>query len=75
MTQTLLSATDVAEILGVTRWRVNQLYNGRADFPRPAVETRNASGGVSARLWRRADVERWNATADRSPGRRRKVAA
>ena len=69
-TQTLMTAADVAKILGVTRYRVNQLANRRRDFPRPAVVSRNAAGGVSGRFWRAADIEAWNATADRSPGRR-----
>lgn len=71
MTQSLLSAAEVAEILGVSRWRVHQLVKDRADFPRPAAVTHNAAGGVSGRLWRRRDIEAWDATADRSPGRRK----
>ena len=73
MTQNLLSAAEVAEILGVSRWRVNQLATGRADFPRPAAVTHNAAGGVSGRLWRERDIGAWDATADRSPGRRRRL--
>jgi predicted DNA-binding transcriptional regulator AlpA len=73
MTQKLLSTAEAARILGVSRWRVSQLANGRADFPRPAVVTRNAAGGVSSRLWRERDIRAWDATADRSPGRRRRV--
>lgn len=74
-TQTLLSAADVARLLGVNRYRVNQLATGRRDFPRPAAVTRNPDGGISGRFWRERDIEAWNATADRSPGRRRQAEA
>jgi predicted DNA-binding transcriptional regulator AlpA len=74
MTQNLLSTAEVAKILGVTRYRVNQLVNGRRDFPRPAAVTHNGDGSVSGRLWRERDIEAWNATADRSPGRRKAAA-
>ena len=74
MTQTLLSAGEVARILGVSRWRVHQLAKDRADFPRPAVVTRTKAGAVAGRFWRERDVRAWDASADRSPGRRKAAA-
>jgi predicted DNA-binding transcriptional regulator AlpA len=46
-----LRVGDVAELLGVSRQRADQLRHG-ADFPTPI----EVSG---RRLWRRSDVERW----------------
>ena len=68
MAQELLSTHEVAEILGVTPSRVGQLVKHRRDFPAPALEGRGPLGGVSARFWSRRDIERWNASADRTRG-------
>jgi predicted DNA-binding transcriptional regulator AlpA len=61
----LLTAAEVAADLGVSRRRVSQLLELRADFPRPYAVTR----GSGLRLWRAEDIERWDASADRSAGR------
>ena len=61
----LLAAAEVAAELGVSRRRVSQLLERRADFPRPYAVTR----GSGLRLWRPEDIARWAATADRSAGR------
>jgi predicted DNA-binding transcriptional regulator AlpA len=65
----LLTTADVAELLGISPQRVRQLVAQRPDFPAPA-ETSTTTRGVGTRRWRRADVERWNASANRSHGRR-----
>jgi predicted DNA-binding transcriptional regulator AlpA len=62
----LLTAAEVAEVIGVSRRRVSQLVGERSDFPRPYAI---AGPGQQVRLWRPEDVERWAATADRTPGR------
>jgi predicted DNA-binding transcriptional regulator AlpA len=48
----LVGTIEIAELLGVSRQRVDQLAR-RDDFPAP--EAALASG----RVWKRADVERW----------------
>jgi predicted DNA-binding transcriptional regulator AlpA len=59
----LITTADVAARLGVSPRRVRALVRRREDFPRPAVSTPNAL------LWDAAEVDRWNATADRTVGR------
>jgi hypothetical protein len=66
VTRELLTTTDVALVLGVSRRRAAWLADNRPGFPEPYAAT---PAGV--RLWRRADVERWAATADRTAGRPR----
>lgn len=52
----LLDATEVAELLGLSRRQAVSTYRARyADFPAPAVE----KGSGKCVLWLRADVERW----------------
>lgn len=61
----LVGKHEVAEILGVSRQRVDQLAD-RADFPRPLAALR------AGRIWRRDSIERWQRkTGDRPPGRPR----
>lgn len=62
-TPELLAATDVAELLGVTRQRVHQLHSERADFPAPFV--RLGSGPV----WTRPAIEAFAKAWTRKPGR------
>lgn len=57
---TLMGTAEIADYLGVSRQRVQQLA-GRPDFPKP-VDTL-AMGNV----WARDDIERW---ATRHPRRR-----
>jgi predicted DNA-binding transcriptional regulator AlpA len=58
----LLTTTDVAEVLGVSRSRVAKLAK-RASFPRPYATTPRG-----LRLWRRADVERFDRAWERRVG-------
>lgn len=48
----LMGLHEIAELLGVSRQRADQLARQR-DFPEPAAEIR------AGRIWLRADVERW----------------
>lgn len=57
----LLTSDQVAQLLGVSRRRVNALAQDHADFPDAAIEI----GG--RRAWREDDIERF-ASARRSPG-------
>lgn len=61
-TPELLAATDVAEVLGVSRQRVHQL-TARPDFP--AAYVRLGSGPV----WTRPAIEHFDRIWDRKPGR------
>jgi predicted DNA-binding transcriptional regulator AlpA len=48
----LVSTLEIAEMLGVTRQRVDQLHRTEG-FPEPAAEL------AIGRVWRRQDVEAW----------------
>ncbi len=48
----LVGLTEIAELLGVSRQRVDQLAQGD-DFPEPV------SVLAAGRVWKRADVEAW----------------
>jgi predicted DNA-binding transcriptional regulator AlpA len=61
----VLSAVEVAELLGISRQRVYQLLEEHDDFPRPIAETARGS------VWSRREVEQW-ARKPRRPGRPRK---
>lgn len=64
----LVGYAEIATIAGVSRQRAREL-SGKPGFPPPAVVT--ASGPLRVK----ADVERWLASWDRSPGRPRTTAA
>lgn len=61
----VLSAGEVAELLGVSRQRVYQLLEEHDDFPHPIAETPRGA------VWARREVEGW-ARKPRRPGRPRK---
>lgn len=48
----LVGVAEVAEMLGVTRQRVNQLVN-EGGFPDPVAVL------TAGRIWKRAAIERW----------------
>lgn len=48
----LVGLHEVAEILGVSRQRADQLARER-DFPKPVAEIR------AGRIWRESDIEKW----------------
>lgn len=62
-TPELLAATDVAELLGVTRQRVHQLASEHAQFPAPYV--RLGSGPI----WTRPAIDNFARIWTRKPGR------
>jgi predicted DNA-binding transcriptional regulator AlpA len=61
-----LSASEVASVLGMSRQRVYQLLEERADFPRPVTQTPRGS------LWDRRAIEAWKRKPRRS-GRPKKA--
>jgi prophage regulatory protein len=65
----ILGVTEVADLLGVSRQRVDQLIGSYWDFPLPIA---SLAGG---RVWDRHAVEAWaaahNSNTDRRPGRRK----
>ena len=69
MPRELLATADVAELLGVSVRGAHYLADARRDFPKPYAITPARNGRPGMRLWRREDVERWNATAERKVGR------
>ena len=59
----LLGISEIAEILGVTRQRAGQIIQTYDDFPAPAAEL------SIGRVWYRTDIEQWDKTHPRRPGR------
>ena len=47
-----VGSAEIAEMLGVSRQRVQQLIS-RRDFPKPLARLK------MGKVWRRGDVERW----------------
>ena len=60
---TLLGASEVAELLGVSRQRVHQLHRGNAAFPAPLVEV------AMGPLWDEQAIDKFADNWDRKPGR------
>jgi predicted DNA-binding transcriptional regulator AlpA len=59
VTEHLVGVAEIAQLLGVTRQRVNALAS-RPSFPKPeAVLT-------AGRIWRRSDIEEWARQAGRA---------
>jgi predicted DNA-binding transcriptional regulator AlpA len=65
----LLTASEVGDLLGVSRQRVYQLIGEHMDFPRPWSQVRGRA------LYDRAAVEQWRSSWARRPGRPRKLDA
>jgi predicted DNA-binding transcriptional regulator AlpA len=64
VTHHLLGTAEVAELLSVSRQRVDQLASSYADFPKPEAEL------AAGRIWARAAVDAWLAThPERRAGR------
>lgn len=53
MTHHLVGAHEAAELLGVSRQRVDQLAKADPTFPKPEAELR------SGRVWKREAIEAW----------------
>lgn len=60
----LMGVHEIAEMLGVTRQRVDQLSRTDDDFPEPADTLH------SGRVWLRADIEAWAQRTTRTGNRR-----
>ena len=54
----LVGVTEIAEMLGVSKQRADQLAK-RTDFPEPEASL------AAGRIWSRADIERWAAETGR----------
>jgi hypothetical protein len=61
----LVSSAEAADVLGVSRQRVHQLYRERPDFPTPLYELRTGP------LWVRGGIEAFADRWTRKPGRPR----
>lgn len=64
MVLNLVSVTEIAEMLGVSRQRVNQLIHAYADFPEAEADL------AIGRVWLRSAVQSWADSHPRTPGRR-----
>jgi prophage regulatory protein len=53
MREVLVGTKEVAELLGVTRQRVNKIAHTHAQFPRPVGQL------AAGRIWKRRDIVRW----------------
>jgi predicted DNA-binding transcriptional regulator AlpA len=60
----LVSVPEIAEMLGVSRQRVNQLIGAYDDFPAPVAVL------AIGRVWLRQSIADWSSTHPRKPGRR-----
>lgn len=49
----LVGVAEIAELLGVTRQRVNRIVATHADFPKPEAEL------TAGRIWKREAVLAW----------------
>ncbi len=49
----LVGVAEIAQMLGVTRQRVNQMVQTLPDFPPPEAEL------SAGRIWRRSTIEKW----------------
>lgn len=63
----LVSAPEVADILGVSSQRVHELAASKADFPEPMYELR------TGKLWLRDAIEAFGRRWERKPGRPSRV--
>ena len=60
----LMAIPEIARLLGVSRQRASKIIQTYGDFPDPVADL------SIGRVWRRHDVERWERTHPRRPGRR-----
>jgi hypothetical protein len=59
VSEELVGAAEIAELLGITRQRVNAIVRTHDDFPRPVAEL------SAGRVWKRKDIERWARSSGR----------
>jgi predicted DNA-binding transcriptional regulator AlpA len=64
MSHHLVGVTEIAEMLGLSRQRADQITRTYADFPKPEIEL------ASGRVWQRSKVAAWiKKHPVRKPGR------
>jgi hypothetical protein len=68
MSEHLLNAGEVADVLGITRRAATKLAR-RDDFPAPVAWTAGPRGPM--RLWHPREIAEWEATAKRRDTRRK----
>jgi FtsZ-interacting cell division protein YlmF len=51
----LVGVAEIAQMVGVSRQRINELVRSDPDFPTPEAEL------AAGRIWTRKDIERWMA--------------
>lgn len=56
----LVGVAEIAEMMGLTRQRVNQLVARDPPFPEPEAEL------SAGRIWKRANVEKWLARREKT---------
>lgn len=61
MADYLVGTAEIAEMLGVSRQRVDVITRTHGDFPEPEAEL------ASGRVWLRSAVEEWARSAGRLP--------
>ena len=49
----LVGVAEIAELLGVTRQRVDAIARTHPDFPKPVADL------AAGRIWQRRDIENW----------------
>ena len=49
----LVGVAEIAELLGISRQRVNRIVQTHRDFPDPVATL------TAGRIWQRADIEKW----------------
>jgi len=57
----LVGAAEIAELLGISRQRVNALARTHDDFPRPVAEL------TAGRIWSKQDIDAWAKRTGRLP--------
>ena len=62
----LVGAAEIADMLGITRQRVNQLVRRDPTFPKPEAEL------IAGRVWKRTNVEAWMRKTGRVAGVRQR---
>lgn len=55
----LVGVSEIAEMLGVSRQRVDKISRSDSSFPKPVAEIR------AGRIWLQADVRTWASKAGR----------
>jgi prophage regulatory protein len=69
MTDNLVGIHEIAELLGVSRQRVDAISRTHDDFPAPVAEL------ASGRIWKRQVIEEWarrNGRAQKQPDSRKR---